>query len=65
MQELRDAEGPMTSRQIAKVSWRCAAIDARDRKYVSDLTRRVSKALRAQRIKSRVSSAKDAFDNVV
>jgi hypothetical protein len=65
MQELRDAEEPMTSRQIAQSIVSLRGDDARDRKYVSDLTRRVSKALRAQRIEGRARSAKDAQGNVV
>ncbi len=45
LDELREAEAPMTSRQIAQAIVALSGMDARDRRYVSDLTKRVSKAL--------------------
>jgi hypothetical protein len=43
---LRDATGPMTSRQIAQEITALGGFDARDRRFVSDLTKRVGKCLR-------------------
>lgn len=65
MAELRDADGPMTSREVAQSIVALQGHDARDRKYVSDLTRRVSKALRKQKNDGRVKSATDAHGNIV
>ena len=56
---LRDIDGPMTSREIAQSIVVLRGDDARDRRYVSDLTKRVSKALRALRDDDRVKSVKD------
>lgn len=47
LDELRDAPRPLGSREIAQGIVALSGQDARDRKYVTDLTRRVSKALRA------------------
>lgn len=44
--ELRDADGPLGSREIAQGIVELQGYDAKDRQYVTDLTRRVSKALR-------------------
>jgi hypothetical protein len=65
MAELRDADGPMTSREVAQSIVALQGHDARDRKYVTDLTRRVSKALRKQRDDGRVRSSTDAHGNIV
>jgi hypothetical protein len=46
LDELRTATGPMGSREIAQGIVALSGQDARDRKYITDLTRRVSKALR-------------------
>ena len=46
MDVLRHAKGPLTSRQIAQELVAVSGLDARDRRYVSDLTKRVSKCLR-------------------
>lgn len=54
---LRNADGPMTSRDIAREIVALRGDDARDRKYLSDLTKRVSKALRQQREAGIVKSA--------
>lgn len=45
MMEIRHADGPITSRDIARAIVETRGEDAADRKYLSELTRRVSKAL--------------------
>lgn len=62
--ELRHAEGPLSSREIAQNLVSLRGEDARDRKYVSDLTCRVSKALRQSRDDGAVRSSVDAKGNV-
>jgi hypothetical protein len=62
--ELRHAEGPLSSREIAQTIVSMRGEDARDRKYIADLTRRVSKALRGMREEGRVRSATDAKGNL-
>lgn len=47
LDELRDAPEPMTSRQIAQAVVAVGGQDARDRRLMADVTKRVSKALRA------------------
>src|SRR5947208_7613691 len=49
LDELRGADGPVTSREIAQGVVAVSGQDARDRKFVTDHTRRVSKALRVLR----------------
>lgn len=44
--ELRDADDPLGSREIAQGIVELQGYDAKDRNYVTALTRRVSKALR-------------------
>lgn len=51
--ELRDALEPISSRDIARSIVVMRGEDARDRKYLSDLTRRVSKALRQMNAEGR------------
>lgn len=63
--ELRTATGPLSSRDIAREIVVMRGEDARDRKYLSDLTTRVSKALRQMREAGEVSSAQDAKGNVL
>lgn len=65
LDELRGAAGPLTSREIAQSVVALGGQDARDRKYVSELTKRVSKALRALREDNVVRSGTDAKGNVV
>jgi len=65
LDELRGATGPLTSREIAQVIVALGGQDARDRKYVSDLTKRVGKALRALRDENLVRSGTDAKGNVM
>jgi hypothetical protein len=54
LDELRTATGPMGSREIAQGIVALSGQDARDRKMISDLTKRVSKALRALRLEGAV-----------
>jgi hypothetical protein len=63
--ELRNAEGPLSSRDIAREIVTMRGEDARDRKYLSELTKRVSKALRAMRAEGNVRSATDAKGNLL
>jgi hypothetical protein len=65
LDELRGAAGPLTSREVAQTVVALSGQDARDRRYVSDLTRRVSKALRALREENVVRSGTDAKGNVM
>lgn len=62
---LRDANGPMTSRQIAEAVVSVRGQDARDRKFLAEVTRRVSKALRALREDHVVRSGMDERARVV
>lgn len=63
--ELRIATAPVSSRDIAREIVAMRGEDARDRKYLSDLTKRVSKALRAMREAGEVRSVTDAKGNVM
>jgi len=63
LDELRGADGPVTSREIAQGIVSLSG-DARDRKYVSDLTKRVSKALRVMRENEMVRSGLDQNGNI-
>ena len=63
--ELREAEGPLSSRDIAREIVAMRGEDARDRKYLSELTKRVSKALRAMREEGNVRSVTDAKGNLM
>ena len=65
MDELRNASGPLTSRQIAEATLSVSGQDARDRKLMAEHTKRVSKALRALKVEGRVRAAKDERGNVV
>jgi hypothetical protein len=65
LDELRGASGPLTSREIAQSIVALGGQDARDRNYVSDLTKRVGKALRALRDENAVRSGLDAKGNVM
>lgn len=57
--ELRHAAGPLTSRDITREIATLQGNDARDRKYLADLTKRVSKALRAMRESREARSVAD------
>lgn len=61
--ELRHADRPLSSRDIAREIVAMRGEDARDRKYLSDLTKRVSKALRQMREDGQVRSLTDAKGN--
>lgn len=43
---LRDADGPMPTREIARAILAMNEMDPRDRRFLTDVTRRASKALR-------------------
>jgi hypothetical protein len=62
--ELRQADGPLSSRDIAQVIVSMRGEDARDRKYIADLTKRVSKVLRVLREEGYVRSVADAKGNL-
>lgn len=64
MGELRHAEGPLSSRDIAQTIVAMRGEDARDRKYISDLTKRVSKALRSMKVEGLVRSVADTKGNL-
>jgi hypothetical protein len=64
LDELRERAEPLTSRQIAQAIISLRGDDARDRKYISELTKRVSKALRALKLDRVVRSAVDSKSNV-
>jgi len=49
LRELRHADGPLTSREIARNIVELRGDDPNDRKYLSDMTRRISKCLRKER----------------
>ncbi|MBK74549.1 MAG: hypothetical protein CME85_03515 [Henriciella sp.] len=49
LHELRHAEEPLTSREIARNIVELRGDDPNDRKYLSDMTRRISKCLRKER----------------
>lgn len=63
--ELRHADLPMGSREVAQSIIALRGEDARDRKYVTDLTRRVSKALRILRENGEVRSKTDDKGNML
>lgn len=65
LDELREAAAPMTSRQIAQAIVAVSGMDARDRRYVSDLTKRVSKALRQMPASNAVRRATDLVGSIV
>lgn len=65
LDELRGASGPLTSREIAQSVVALGGQDARDRKHVSELTRRVGKALRSLRDEGVVRSGTDPKGNVM
>lgn len=64
MLELRHAEGPLKSRELAQNVLASTGDDIRDRRAVSDLTRRVSKCLRVQRQKGVVIGKQDECRNI-
>lgn len=62
---LRDATGPMTSREVAQSVLALSGHDARDRRLMADHTKRVSKALRILKQDGAVRSAGDGRGNLV
>ena len=64
MLELRHAERPMRSRELAQNVLATTGDDIRDRRAVGDLTRRVSKCLRVQREKGVVIGQQDESRNI-
>ena len=62
---LRTADGPLTSRQIAQEIVAVNGQDARDRKYVSDLVKRVGKVLRVRNLSMRTKKGTDNNGNIV
>jgi hypothetical protein len=64
MGELRTAEGPISSRDIAREIVTMQGNDARDRKYLSELTKRASKALRSMKAEGLVRSTQDTKGNL-
>lgn len=65
LDELRGAERPLRSREIAQAIIAVRGDDPRDQRYIADLTRRVGKALRPLRESGTVQSARDGFANTV
>ncbi|MGE0281637.1 MAG: hypothetical protein AB7P20_13635 [Rhizobiaceae bacterium] len=63
-EELRNAAGPLSSRDIAREIVAMRGEDARDRKYLADLTKRVSKALRQMKAEGHARSVADAKGNM-
>lgn len=62
--ELKGAERPLKSREIASAIVVMRGEDARDRRYLADLTKRVSKALRGLRDGGEVRGKKDQRGNM-
>ena len=60
---LRRSDKPMTSREIAQEIVADSGLDARDRKFVSDLTKRVGKACRQSN--GAVTKATDDKGNII
>ncbi len=65
MLELRHAEGPLRSRELAQNILATSGDDIRDRRAVGDLTRRVSKCLRKQRESGAVIGKLDESRNIL
>ena len=59
LDELRGADRPLRSREIAQAIIAVRGDDPRDQRYIADLTRRVGKALRPLLSDQRVSQIKD------
>lgn len=62
---LRDADAPMTSREIAQSVLSLSGHDARDRKLMAEHTRRVSKALRGLKAEGTARGTSDGRGNLV
>lgn len=59
LNELRGAERPLRSREIAQAIIAVRGDDPRDQRYIADLTRRVGKALRPLRASKEVKAVTD------
>lgn len=59
LDELRDAERPLRSREIAQAIIAVQGNDVRDQRLIADLTKRVGKALRPLRADGQVKSVTD------
>lgn len=64
LDELRNAIRPLGSREIAQAIVALSGQDARDRNFITDLTRRVSKALRILKEEGAVRSSVDPKGNL-
>ena len=64
LDELRTATAPLASREIARAILSVNELDPRDRRLLTEHTRRVSKALRNLKVEGLVRGAKDAQGNV-
>ncbi|WP_426315304.1 hypothetical protein ACN9MF_08455 [Methylobacterium fujisawaense] len=62
---LRDATAPMTSREVAQGVLSLSGQDARDRRLMTEHTRRVSKALRVLKKDNLIVSRKDTRNNII
>jgi len=65
LDELREADKPLRSRELAQALIALRGEDPRDQRYISDLTRRISKALLPLRAAGRIKTAKDQHGNVL
>lgn len=65
LDELRGAERPLRSREIAQAIIAVRGDDPRDQRYIADLTRRVGKALRVLRDQSAMRSTIDQHGALV
>ena len=65
LDELRTATAPMATRDIARAILAVNEQDARDRRALTEVTRRVSKALRIAKQSGLVQGAKDQAGNMV
>ncbi len=65
LEELRTAAGPAASRDIARAILAVNEHDPRDRKLLTEHTRRVSKALRVLKGRGMAHGTKDAAGNMV
>lgn len=63
LDELRDAQRPLGSREIAQAIVALNGQDARDRRLISDLTKRVSKAANALKMGKILRSVVDEHGN--
>lgn len=64
LDELRGAERPLRSREIAQALIALRGEDPRDQRYIADLTRRVGKALGPLQESGSVTSIRDQHGNL-